>query len=266
MFPIRQRVPLVTVVDLYPPSFPARSDLVGITEPRPSKPVYQARALDRDLETTCSGKQPCDCAQARYAIVAGNHYELFSVDNVTGSVQLDDPDHLIEGVSFPVTIGAWTPEAYENGTDPDSTMQVTFYLDSADDHNDHGQVITAEDVRAGRRYNRTKREAPPASTDSENYKTDFKLTIVSGDPGAMELGRVLEYELVITVPPTERLDLLVDIFTKDVIAENYVPPLAIFNVKTELPPEMTFSVGEPVPKLMLSESIKNVVSVSLWRI
>lgn len=124
MFPIRQRVPLVTVVDLYPPSFPARSDLVGITEPRPSKPVYQARALDRDLETTCSGKQPCDCAQARYAIVAGNHYELFSVDNVTGSVQLDDPDHLIEGVSFPVTIGAWTPEAYENGTDPDSTMQV----------------------------------------------------------------------------------------------------------------------------------------------
>lgn len=37
-------------------------------------------------------------------------------------------------------------------------LQVTFYLDSADDHNDHGQVITAEDVRAGRRYNRTKRE------------------------------------------------------------------------------------------------------------
>ncbi|KAH7937715.1 hypothetical protein HPB49_014870 [Dermacentor silvarum] len=74
----------------------------------------------------------------------------------------------------------------------------------------------------------------------------------------MELGRVLEYELQITVPPTERLDLLVDIFTKDVIAENYVPPLAIFDVKTDLPPEMTFSVGEPEPKMILSESVKNV--------
>ncbi|CAN7989322.1 unnamed protein product, partial [Ixodes hexagonus] len=247
-----------SIMDLFPPSFPSRSDVVGVSEPGSSRPVYQARALDRDLETTCSGQEPCDCAQVRYAVVSGNHYALFSVDNVTGRVVLDDPDHLIEGVSFPVTLGAWSPEAFENGTEPDSTTQVTFYLDSAEQHDDHGQVVTADDIRAGRRYNRTKREAPPASTDSENYKTDFKLTIVSGDPGTMELGRVLEYELLITVPPTERLDLLVDIFTKDVIAENYVPPLAIFNVKTELPPEMSFSVGEPVPKMMLSEAVKNV--------
>lgn len=245
-------------VDLFPPSFPSRSDVVGVSEPGSSRPVYQARALDRDLETTCDGREPCDCAQIRYAVVSGNHYALFSVDNVTGRVVLDDPDHLIEGVSFPVTLGAWSPEAFENGTEPDSTTQVTFYLDSAEQHDDHGQVITADDIRAGRRYNRTKREAPPASTDSENHKTDFKLTIVSGDPSSMELGRVLEYELTITVPPTERLDLLVDMFTKDVIAENYVPPLAIFNVKTELPPEMTFSVGEPVPKMMLSDGVKNV--------
>ncbi|KAH6927784.1 hypothetical protein HPB50_008618 [Hyalomma asiaticum] len=245
-------------VDLYPPSFPSRTEVVGISEPEVSRPVFRAAAKDRDLEDTCEGREPCACAVNSYAIVAGNRYQLFAVDNVTGQVTLEDPHHLVEGVPFPVTFGAWSPGSLENDTDPDTTMQVTFYLDTAEDHEEHSHALSGDIDGASHRHNRTKREAPPSSTDSENYRTDFKLNIVSGDPASMELGRVLEYELQITVPPTERLDLLIDIFTKDVIAENYVPPLAIFDVKTDLPPEMTFSVGEPEPKMILSDSIKNV--------
>ncbi|XP_070395264.1 uncharacterized protein [Dermacentor albipictus] len=245
-------------VDLYPPSFPTRSEVVGISEPDVARPVFRAVAKDRDLEDTCEGREPCACAVNSYGMVAGNRYQLFSVDNVTGHVTLEDPHHLVEGVPFPVTFGAWSPGSFENDTDPDTTMQVTFYLDTAEDHEEHSHALTGDIDRARHFHNRTKRQAPPSSTDSENYRTDFKLNIVSGDPASMELGRVLEYELQITVPPTERLDLLVDIFTKDVIAENYVPPLAIFDVKTDLPPEMTFSVGEPEPKMILSESLRNV--------
>ncbi|XP_077538443.1 uncharacterized protein LOC144151313 isoform X2 [Haemaphysalis longicornis] len=244
--------------DLYPPSFASRSEVVAIAEPDVHRPVFRAVARDRDLDETCEGREPCACATTSYAIVAGNRYQLFSVDNATGHVTLDDPHHLVEGVPFPVTLGAWSPASYENGSDPDSTMQVTFYLDTTEDHADHSHPLTGDGDKSGHRHNRTKREAPPSSSDSENYRTDFKLNIVSGDPATMELGRVLEYELQVTIPPTERLDLLVDIFTKDVIAENYVPPLAIFGVKADLPPEMTFSLGEPTPKMILSESLNNV--------
>ncbi|KAL1435925.1 hypothetical protein MTO96_010694 [Rhipicephalus appendiculatus] len=239
------------VVDLYPPSFPSRTEVVGISEPDVSRPVFRAAAKDRDLEDTCEGREPCACALNSYAIVAGNRYQLFSVDNVTGQVTLEDPHHLVEG--RPVPGHLWRLVAGE----PRERHRAGHHH-AAEDHEEHSHALTGDIDRASHVHNRTKRQAPPSSTDSENYRTDFKLNIVSGDPASMELGRVLEYELQITVPPTERLDLLIDIFTKDVIAENYVPPLAIFDVKTDLPPEMTFSVGEPEPKMILSESLRNV--------
>ncbi|KAL1486390.1 hypothetical protein MTO96_046983, partial [Rhipicephalus appendiculatus] len=110
-------------VDLYPPSFPSRTEVVGISEPDVSRPVFRAAAKDRDLEDTCEGREPCACALNSYAIVAGNRYQLFSVDNVTGQVTLEDPHHLVEGVPFPVTFGAWSPGSLENDTEPDTTMQ-----------------------------------------------------------------------------------------------------------------------------------------------
>ncbi|XP_022653160.1 uncharacterized protein LOC111246962 [Varroa destructor] len=68
----------------------------------------------------------------------------------------------------------------------------------------------------------------------------------------MEIGKTLNFELVITIPPTERLDLLLDIFTKDVVADSYNPVLGIFNIVVDIPPEVTLSLGEPQISKMLS--------------
>ncbi|XP_064473540.1 uncharacterized protein LOC135388127 [Ornithodoros turicata] len=244
--------------DVYPPSFPTRSEVVAISDPFVPRPVFTASASDLDLEKTCSGREPCECAQVYYDIIAGNPYELFSVDNVSGNVMIKYPEHLDERASFPVTFGAWSKAALENNTEPESTMKVIFYLDTSDEFHGPGFILDHNEIAAGRRSRRKREALLPQQSESLNYRTDFQLTIVGGDPSAMELGRVLEYELVISVPPTERMDLLVDIFTKDVIADNYVPPLAIYDIKTEIPPEMTFTNGEPAINKMLSESVTNV--------
>ncbi|XP_028967038.1 uncharacterized protein LOC100905576, partial [Galendromus occidentalis] len=68
----------------------------------------------------------------------------------------------------------------------------------------------------------------------------------------MEIGKVLNFELEVSVPPTERLDLQLDIFTKDVVADSYNPVLNIYNIETKVPPEMTLSSGEPQVSKMLS--------------
>lgn len=64
---------------------------------------------------------------------------------------------------------------------------TSSHLNSIDDHH-----------RAKRELHTTQDELKP-DEENENYKTDFKLTLKSGDPASMEVGKVIIITILSTV-------------------------------------------------------------------
>ncbi|OQR76626.1 hypothetical protein BIW11_07664, partial [Tropilaelaps mercedesae] len=239
------------LMDMWAPSFEMREASIVVANAWNDQPIFTAIASDRDFNTTCSDvRGACFCAQVSYAIIAGNHKEVFTLEESSGRLYVSNPAAFLERHVFHLEIGAWARATADNDTDPDSVLRLRVASKKS-----HPNAID---------YHRAKREAQigedelKPEEENENYKTNFKLTLKSGDAAAMEIGKVLNFELVVTVPPTERLDLQLDIFTKDVVADSFNPVLGIFDMIINVPPEMTLSSGEPqVTKMLSSQQESN---------
>ncbi|XP_054159703.1 uncharacterized protein LOC128957912, partial [Oppia nitens] len=116
--------------------------------------------------------------------------------------------------------------------------------------------------------NENKEDKALLTTNSEpiprqitNFQTTFNLRILSGDTNSLTIGKVVQYKLDISLPRTSGLDLLLEIYTKDIINDTYYPALSLFNVSVsnKVAGIGFISTGGPPKPKMFFNSINNNV-------
>ncbi|XP_076335165.1 uncharacterized protein LOC143238644 [Tachypleus tridentatus] len=264
-------------VNKHLPEFPTASEVITISDAWTAGPVFTAHAYDWDVDTICLPQSAgCDCGQVSYYIISETTNGPFIINNATGEVYIRDPVGLAVGTFYKVVIQARGP--YNETSDYSGTMEVLFYLDEdfpADQEiqpimiptkQGEGNIENVDTKFIGTwdenddlaPHIREKRQAE-VSLDPNNHLTSFNLSILSGDPATMEIGKFIDYKLEILVPQTSQLDLIVEIFTKEVADPSYTPGLALYNVVVGPKPDgMDYSMVLPDVTHSVSDDIPNV--------
>ncbi|XP_023222484.1 uncharacterized protein LOC111623972 isoform X2 [Centruroides sculpturatus] len=238
-------------VDKYMPSFYSTEDEVYIEDPWVATPVYHAQAFDNDYDSTCARNEVrCDCSLIFYYLV--DEKEFFSINNVTGEVYIKEPVGLLSVGIYTILVEA---KGLNHEWDTASgVIQVTFYL-SNDIWTDQEQITKNVMKNASNvPLIRQKRE------DSvNNQMTSFELSKIEGEEEKMEIGKTVCYSLAIKVPKTEKLDVIVEIFTKQINNNSYLPTFALCKVQIKPSGDaISYSQEKPHIRMILSDHINTV--------
>src|ERR1700733_5800211 len=88
----------IFIVDFHPPRFDVSEKRLYINRNHINlnKPIFVARASDRDLQLTCGGKEEsCQCGKVEYELKDAD--ELFKIDSQSGGLFVTQPDNINSG-------------------------------------------------------------------------------------------------------------------------------------------------------------------------
>ena len=103
----------------------------------------------------------------------------------------------------------------------------------------------------------------PISKQITNFQTTFNLNILNGEPNELVTGDTIQYRLDVSLPKTSGMDLVIELYTKDILNVSYSPALTLYNITIPVSiPGIRFlqSGVPPRPQMILNPIINNVVS------
>lgn len=226
------------------------------------KPIFVAKARDLDLDITCDQKKKdCICADIIYELEEKNSdQKLFRIDSKSGEIYLREADKTINDFKYEAVIRA--KPGFNRSDTKASELHLTLII-----QNQLNRI-----KRESKESKEAKEETPLMTTNKEpisrqitNFQTTFNLRTLSGDPNSLIIGNTIQYRLDVSLPRTSGLDLLLEIYTKDVINDEFLPALTLYNISVS---NKVAGIGfltngvPPKPKMLLNKINNNIVSIA----
>ena len=211
-----------------------------------------AKAHDLDLDLSCAQRtKNCICSQIVYNLKNTSDSKWFEINGKTGELYLKQWNRPIGEGKYLVLIVA--KAANVRSKSEESELHLTVIIQNS--------------------LNRIKREAKddtplmttnkePISRQITNFQTTFSLRTLSGEPNSLTIGSTIQYRLDISLPRTSGLDLLLEMYTKDILNETFCPALTLYNISVS---SRVAGIGfltngaPPKPKMMLNKVNTNLV-------
>ncbi|ESN95220.1 hypothetical protein HELRODRAFT_179552 [Helobdella robusta] len=175
--------------------------------------VHSVQAKDDDNMYTCQSKQ-CDCSKIIYKIEDGNEDDLFDIDADTGNIMLKKSlAHLVNGKVYDLKISVANLNPLNSDgnitmANPKDLGFVQITIANGVKKNDYNYDLSEAVL------NRQKRQVSvPATVD--NITFTLSKTGAYNNTTTMFVGSKVHFQLVIQIPPSQSIDLSVELFSPE---------------------------------------------------
>lgn len=211
------------------------------------RPIFVAKAYDEDSSVSCKGRKNCLCSEINYQLEDSQSYDgLFKINAKNGGLFVTDLHKIVLDKKYNIVILA--KPAHENHNFTPSQLQLTIIFE-----NELHRVRRSSDPSPDERI----------SKRITNFQTTFNLNILDGEPNELVTGDTIQYRLDVSLPKTSGMDLVIELYTKDILNVSYSPALTLYNITipSSIPGIRFIQSGvPPKPQMILNPIINNVVS------